>query len=275
MVGEVNKIIYNMLISGRGVYLPEVGSLYIERQAARKIADNKLLSPRNAVNFTSQEQAPSLVEEIATIAKCERAQAQEIYERWLSKTRTETTLTIEGIGKLVDKSFSTDESLSTALNPQGTKVLVLRKKKSHAWIYILSALCAIFALGIFAFIMWEDLTPVSFKGASTKEVVTSTEPAIVVEQDSTQHAAAVQPQMATEPAEYNFYVVMGVFREEANALRAVKQVESKIEDAMCVIRPFKEKHMVTIFGSDKRTECMTYANAYRDIYPNLWIYENR
>ena len=43
MVGEVNKIIYNMLVSGRGVYLPDVGSLYIERQAARKISADKLL----------------------------------------------------------------------------------------------------------------------------------------------------------------------------------------------------------------------------------------
>ena len=78
-----------------------------------------------------------------------------------------------------------------------------------------------------------------------------------------------------QPTAYRFYVVMGVFKEEANAQRAVKQVESKIENAMCVIRPFNEKHMVTIFGSDKRGDCMTYANAYRDIYPNLWIYENK
>ena len=39
MVGEVNKIIFNMLVSGRGVYLPEIGTLYIERQGAKKIAD--------------------------------------------------------------------------------------------------------------------------------------------------------------------------------------------------------------------------------------------
>lgn len=275
MVGEVNKIIYNMLVSGKGVYLPEVGSLYVERQAARKIADNKMLSPRNAVNFTSQEQAPSLVEEIVAIAKCEHAQAQDIYERWLSKTRTEKTITIEGIGKLVDKSFITDESLIAALNPQGEKVLVLRKKKSHAWIYVLSALCVIFALGIFALIMWGGLIPTSSDTATTQEVATLPEPTPVIEQDSTQQQVAAQPATEAKPAEYGFYVVMGVFKEEANAQRAVKQVESKIEDAMCVIRPFKGKHMVTVFGSDKRADCMTYANAYRDIYPNLWIYQNK
>lgn len=274
MVGEVNKIIYNMLVSGRGVYLPEVGSLYVERQAARKIADNKMLSPRNAVNFTSQEQAPSLVEEIVTIAKCEPAQAQDIYERWLSKTRTDKTITIEGIGKLVDKSFTTDESLIAVLNPQGEKVLVLRKKKSHAWIYILSALCVIFALGIFALIMWGGLIPASSNTAPTEEVVALPEPTPVVQQDSTQQVA-VTPTPEAQPAEYAFYVVMGVFKEEANAQRAVKQVESNIEDATCVVRPFKDKHMVTIFGSNKRADCMTYANAYRDIYPNLWIYQNK
>ena len=36
MVGEVNKIIFNMLISGQGVYLPEIGTLYIERKGAKK-----------------------------------------------------------------------------------------------------------------------------------------------------------------------------------------------------------------------------------------------
>ena len=39
MVGEVNKIIFNMLISGQGVYLPEIGTLYIERKGAKKVAE--------------------------------------------------------------------------------------------------------------------------------------------------------------------------------------------------------------------------------------------
>ena len=64
MVGEVNKIIYNMLISGRGVFLPEVGSLFIERQGARRISKERLLSPRNVVTYSTQEQAPSLGSEI-------------------------------------------------------------------------------------------------------------------------------------------------------------------------------------------------------------------
>ena len=81
MIEEVNKIIYNMLISGRGVLLPEIGALYIERQAARKLADGRLLTPRNVVLFSKQEQAPSLVDEIVAIASCSTEQAQDIYNK--------------------------------------------------------------------------------------------------------------------------------------------------------------------------------------------------
>jgi hypothetical protein len=126
---------------------------------------------------------------------------------------------------------------------------------------------------MWAFITWGNLAPAST--TATEDVVTLTEPVPAVEQDPAQQEIAAQPAIEPQPTEYRFYVVMGVFKEESNAQRAVKQVESKIENAMCVIRSFKEKHMVTIFGSDKRGDCMTYANAYRDIYSNLWIYENK
>ncbi|MBR5138573.1 MAG: hypothetical protein IKV12_03390, partial [Alistipes sp.] len=110
MIEEVNKIIYNMLISGRGVHLPELGVLYIERQAARKLTDGRLLSPRNVVVYSSQEQAPSLVDEIVAIAKCSVEQAQDIYERWKAKTYAEGVLTIGGVGLLKNGVFSTDKA---------------------------------------------------------------------------------------------------------------------------------------------------------------------
>lgn len=87
MVEEVNKIIYNMLIGGKVVLLPGVGTLYIERQGARRISKDRLLSPRNAVNFSSQsDEGSSIVDEIVAIAGCGEEQARDIYDRWLSKT---------------------------------------------------------------------------------------------------------------------------------------------------------------------------------------------
>ena len=85
-----------MLISGRGVHLPGVGTLFIERQGARRIDKRRLLSPRNVVTFSSQAEAPSLVDEIVSIAGCPQEQAQDIYERWIAKTRTQND--IQNIG---------------------------------------------------------------------------------------------------------------------------------------------------------------------------------
>lgn len=285
MVGEVNKIIYNMLVSGRGVHLPGVGTLFIERQGARKISDTKLMSPRNVVSFTSQAQAPSLVDEISNIAKCEQSQSQDIYERWLAKTRTDNTVVIAGIGKLVDKSFTIDEAFNATLNPQGNKILVLRRKQKHTWLYVLSGICALFAIGMFAYLMWfsSPITPVENTAAKTvvaTSTTDTTEPITdnnqttdnIVEEGTQPSDTAVEPTLVAS-TELSFYVVMGVFSEQANAERAIEQAKKEIGDVTCTIRPFKGKHMVTIFGSNNRAECNTYANAYRDIYPNLWIYE--
>ncbi|MBQ5720197.1 MAG: hypothetical protein IIV65_06570, partial [Alistipes sp.] len=137
MVGEVNKIIYNMLISGRGVRLPQVGTLYIERQGARRISEDRLLSPRNVVAFSSHEEAPSLVDEIVAIAGCQTSQAEDIYERWKSKTLADGVLTIGGVGQLKGKSFQMEQPFNSAINPKGVKTLVVRrpKRRSNSWLY--------------------------------------------------------------------------------------------------------------------------------------------
>ena len=288
MIEEVNKIIYNMLISGRGVFLPEIGTLYIERQAARKLADGRLLSPRNTVVFAEGVQAPSLVDEIVSIAGCGVEQAQDIYERWKTKTLAEDVLTVGGIGVLKGKSFSTDKTFHSAINPQGVKTLVVRKKSSNTWLYVVSAVAVVVALGFLAYLMWGD----KFMGKQSAEKV-------VVEQIATPEASAVesaeqgvvsdaepnavpnaeqaQPaQVAPQSLEYAYYVVMGIFSTPENAERAVQQVQAKIKDVECKVLPFKGgKHMVTIFGSDNVADCNAFARSYRDVYPDLWVYNKK
>lgn len=285
MVGEVNKIIFNMLISGQGAYLPEIGTLYIERQGARKIASYKLMSPRNIVRFTSQVQATSLVEEIAKIANCEVAQAQDIYDRWRAKTQVGNSVTIEGVGKLTDKSFAVESGFNKTINPQGVKTIIVRRRKSHAWLFILSGVCIVVALGIFAFLLWGDApktivtAPAVTEQPAPAEVVAEPTDSLSAVEGVASTAESTEPAEVVEPTptsrEYAHYVVMGIFSEEANATRAAEQVKSKIVDADCVIRPFKNKHMVTVFGSDSRAECNTFAKSYLDIYPDLWIYDNK
>ena len=306
MVGEVNKIIYNMLISGRGVYLPDVGSLFIERQGARRISKDKLLSPRNVVIYSTQEQAPSLVSEIVSVAGCSVEQAQDIYERWIAKTREGNTITIGGVGVLNHRSFSTESAFGAAINPKGVKTLVVRRR-SNKWLYALSAVCVLIALGFFGYIMWgDDSTGGRKNSQSTSQTQTSqlaqAEGATTVDSLATgvtatattdssntnsvpvAQAGAVTSTTPTatstttsiaSPSGYDYYVVMGIFSTEQNAALAVEQVRSKINDAECVVLPFKNKFMVTIYGSNNRSDCSAYAKSYKDIYPDLWVYNKK
>lgn len=301
MVGEVNKIIYNMLISGRGVYLPEVGSLFIERQGARRISKERLLSPRNVVTYSTQEQAPSLVSEIVSVAGCSQEQAQDIYERWLSKTREGKTLTIGGVGVLNHRSFSTETQFGAAINPKGVKTLVIRRR-SNGWLYAICAVCVLVALGFFGYIMWgEELFGDKDTSAPAATELVAIQPALNAEpaadttavedapapcpmgggmasQTSTSSASTTTQtaaKTATAASGYAHYVVMGIFSTEQNAQNAVAQVKSKISDAECVVLPFKNKFMVTIFGSNNRSDCSAYAKSYKDIYPDLWVYNRQ
>ncbi|MBQ5704596.1 MAG: SPOR domain-containing protein [Alistipes sp.] len=289
MIEEVNKIIYNMLISGRGVYLPGVGTLFIERQGARRIDKNRLMSPRNVVVFSSQEQAPSLVDEIVAIAGCQRAQAEDIFERWIAKTREGADVTIGGVGVLRGKSFIADKSFNSTINPKGVRTLVVRRSRSHAWIYIVCGVAVVIALAFFAYLQWGDSWGVNVDAKPEVVAVIPAEQkpedqasadikAEEAEPDAELANAAVatpEPQAVSKPSAYAYYVVMGVFSSEQNAQRAVEQLRSKIKDAAAEVRPFGDKYMVTAFGSDKREECNVFVRSYHDIYPDLWVYNKK
>ena len=295
MIEEVNKIIYNMLISGRGVFLPGVGTLFIERQGARRIDKNRLLSPRNVVAFSSQEQAPSLVDEIVAIANCQPTQAEDIYERWIAKTRVDGEVTIGGIGVLCGKSFVADKAFTSTINPKGVRTLVVRRRRSHGWIYAVCGVAVAVALAFFAYLQWGERwglgqpSKADVVASAPAETVVATEPA--TEQGVAQSAdvpaesvtntepmanAEAQPAVAQpQSGAYAYYVVMGVFSSEQNAARAVAQLQSNIKDVDAEVLPFGDKYMVTAYGSNSREECNVFVRSYRDIYPDFWVYNKK
>lgn len=283
MVEEVNKIIYNMLIGGKEVLLPEVGTLYIERQAAKRISKNRLLSPCNAVNFSSQETGRSIVDEIVAIANCDEAQARDIYDRWLAKTREGNRITISGVGVLNDKSFSPEPEFNAAINPDGVKTLEVRHR-SNTWLYVVCGVCVLLAICVGAYMMWGDslLSGVGVvKSEKTETVVAepdSTQVAQPIASDSLAAAAAAQAaeakaSVAAIPDDYKFWVVVGVYSTEQNAARALRQSRLFISNADERIIPFKNKFIAAVYGSNKRSDCVTFSRSYADPYPDMWIYE--
>lgn len=292
MVGEVNKIIFNALVSGRGIYLPEVGTLFVERQAARRISSNKLLSPRNVVSFSSHERAESLVNEIVRIAMCSSEQAQDVYSRWLSKTRRDNHVLIEGVGELVDKSFRMEDGFSRLINPNGVKTLII-KRGSHWWIYLLCFVCVAISAAIlyYAYVgssssfdaeprsvvtVADDTANDSVErntGAATDSIASPAADTLALAAAETELATAASPaetHVAASADSFSHYVVYGVFSTEQNAARGVEQAKAKAGDVECVIIPYKNKYMVTLFGSNSSSECQRYLN--RSPLEGLWIY---
>lgn len=134
MIDQVNRLAENLLSGGEGVFLPSVGSLFVERRSARRLSKRTIEPPARVVTFTSQERGVSLVEAIARAAGCDAARAGEVYDRWLADVRREHGIAIEGVGELKYKNFIPDEAFDKRLNPQGHAPVRIRSARRPDWI---------------------------------------------------------------------------------------------------------------------------------------------
>ena len=157
MTGQVGKLVGNLLAGGGAVFLPGVGSLYVERRGARRIDRRHVVPPCRTVLFTSQQRGPSLVEEIARVLRVNGVQpenplpeAQQVYDRWTAAAQTDGTLTVEGVGTLRFKDFKLDEAFDRRLNPQGhapVRVRAPRRFDAVLWIGIAAIVCVLGGTG--------------------------------------------------------------------------------------------------------------------------------
>lgn len=146
MVEQVNRLVGNLLAANSVVWLPDVGTLRVERQAARRLSRREVQPPVRLVNFSSQRSGESLVDAIARAARCDQATAEDIYARWLSRVRTENGVVMEGVGELKFKNFTPDEAFDRRLNPQGRKpmrVHMLRRLDWSVWVGLVAAVLAV------------------------------------------------------------------------------------------------------------------------------------
>lgn len=150
MVDQVNRLAGNLLAAGGELYLPGVGSLCVRFRGARRLSARLVEPPSREVVFTSQQRGVSLVDEIARVLRDAApaegpqaggehvaAQAQDIYDRWLMRTRQDDVLTIERVGVLKFKHFTPDEAFDRRINPQGhTPVRIHRPRRFDGAMWI-------------------------------------------------------------------------------------------------------------------------------------------
>lgn len=150
MVGEVSKLVADALAVEREIYLPQVGSLYVARRAAKMLSSRRLQRAANVVDFSSSERGRSLVTILAQRCEVDEAAAGEVYERWLAKVSDDDMLHIEGVGVLKNKSFLVDSDFDKLLNPMGHEIVSVSRYSRHVVAWIVVAVCVVVLGGAIA-----------------------------------------------------------------------------------------------------------------------------
>lgn len=156
MIGEVDKIVGNLLIAEGAVFIPRVGSLYINRRGARRLSAKRIEPPYRAVEFSSQPVSVLLTEAIARAACCDAAASEDICNRWLEHTFKDGVLTIGGVGVLHGKSFMMDPAFDKLLNPQGHEPLLIHAGRGGYWVlWTLASVAIACGIGVCGWIVYD------------------------------------------------------------------------------------------------------------------------
>ena len=110
------------------------------------------------------EEGVSLVELIRRAAGCDEAQAQAVFGRWLAKTREGEVLTLEGIGILRHRAFTSEPAFAAQLNPAGEEVVTLQPRMNRAVVAIAVAAIVV-AVAVFGYIDVRPEIRIAFRGA--------------------------------------------------------------------------------------------------------------
>lgn len=309
MVNEVNKIIYNVLLSGKEICIDGIGTLFTVRYAAYRASRKSVTLPHRIVTFTTDQRGTSLKAEIAAIDGIDEQKANEIFDHWLSESLTEDTLKINGVGTLRRDKFAVDKSFESALNPQGLTPVRL-KPKANVGLYIFAALCMAFAVAVAGYVYidnhgidifgkdapnseaaevvaqnqhTEPTTAVteSFEVKKSAEVATPTETVVettstAVESTPVQPIAAPHDSGSILPTTVGHnYLVLGVFSTTENAERAIRQAQKRANDLHYSIYYYGNKYMVALYDASSRAECQEFSRSLGDTFKDLWIYTRK
>ena len=303
MVFEVNKLIFNALISEGAVHLPEVGTLFVERIPAGIVARNSVGVPSYTISFSNHRDARSIVDIIAKIADIEAPQAMDIYERWLDKVRHGNELVIDGVGVLRNKSFVADNELLMYLNPLGANELsISRRRGSGVVVPVIVLVILLLSIGGGAYYYFtthavvesqNDVVVASNDVVVEEEVVEVDVPELVISDSSSDTVADEVYIDENETIDYSYvvvedvvedwrtntdirhYVVVGSYSTEKNAERAINELSGKYNELLFSYFKLGSMYAVAAFGSTNREDCERFVSEYKQSFPQLWIHTPR
>ena len=293
MVNQVNNIIYNTLVRERAILLPGIGILCVVRRSAAMASKESILPPTYIVEFSSQGVATSLVDIIAHEGKIEAPKAEEIYARWLEKVRTESTLTIEGVGRLQHKSFVVQPAFIALFNPADNRPVKFNIKRRKGGLVASIIIVLVAAIGALGYYFIDDIKAL-FEANTPEEsaVVITAEASDIVEVESeVMEDIVVDTQVVTQQDEaplvpvqdinkswtsdienIRHWVVAGSYSTQQNANIAKSDLEAKHDGVECHIFPMGRMYAVAVYGSIERDACEEFMRNHRKELESMWIF---
>ncbi len=295
MVTEVNKLIYNSLVKHGAIHLPMVGTLLITRSSAKQ-QGNRVAAPINRVEFSSHAEAISLVNVITEECGVAIEDAEDIYARWHNRAANGAILSIDGVGKLQDKSFVLDEEFSRAINANSFGSIKIKPRRKCVPAYISAAILLIIA-AIYVFILSDfniyntqqtTNTITDIEGIATSEIIDDTVPENlpIIEEIVASESDDVEPviediepiieeQVVVAEPEVGYMVVVGSFETKANAENYAASIERRAEEINCRIQPLGRLYAVIAFVAEDKVDCQEFMSDYIKLFPHAWIHTPR
>lgn len=147
MVEEIDRFIGNLLAEKGELFLPSVGSLFIQQATAKRVSKTMVLPPHKAVEYSSLHRGESLVVYISQAANCSEEKAEEVYNRWLGQTQKDNALTISGVGRLTFKHFTPTDEFFKRLNPEGCEPVKIKMKGGMDWVMGIGIAAIVLVIG--------------------------------------------------------------------------------------------------------------------------------
>lgn len=285
MVGEVNKLIFNTLISEGAVHLPDVGVIYLNRVAATELARDRVAAPRISVQFSSQMKATSLIDVISNVASVDSAQAEDIYFRWLDKVRSTNGVDIEGVGRVVNKSFVADDELLKSLNPYSVNEIKITRRRSNRG--LVAVTITLIVLALVGYILYTNLDftapktevveVVKEQGSEPKMEVITEESAVPSEVNDnvdkpTEIVVVEEVNDWRKSADIRHWVIIGSYSTTENAERAIAALSEKYSELMFDYIRLGSMYAVSPFGSSDIAECEVFKSEYKREFSQMWIH---
>ena len=130
MKQQVDKLIAKTLLIEGEVYLPEVGTLILCRQAAKLVSSKQLQAPHRELRLTKEQRGVTIISSIMHAAGVSTERANDIYAEWLDQSQRDGVLTIGLVCTIANGKVTTDEMFEGFANPEGNKVIKIKPRKN-------------------------------------------------------------------------------------------------------------------------------------------------